>query len=595
MLSIDFLTMLNELARPDAFQDAAWGDRLQQVLISSEEPITVMQTHASAVVLAGERAYKLKKPKNLGFLDYSTPALRRHFCGQEVRVNLRLAPHVYLGVAPVLLFAGNRCGFGPTFSPDDVPQPGTELNGGRVVDYAVVMVRLPDEAMLESLVRNGTASPALLARVARYVAAFHTASHTDERIASFGGLEVIRSNWEENFMQMQPYIGRTLDARAYGSIVTYIHQFMGKRASLFASRAREGRIRDCHGDLRLQHVYVLEDENRLAILDGIEFNERFRYSDVASEIAFLTMELEASGRADLARAFVDAYIEETGDEGALELLPFYTCYRACVRGKVISLQLDEPEVPAAQREAARQQATSLFDLAATYVSGPTQPLLVMVGGKMGTGKSTLALALRRELGWALFSSDTMRKRLAQVDPAQPYADAFGRGLYCPERTARTYDALLTEAGTTLAQGRSVLLDASFSQRAHRQAAAREAAAHGAACLFVECVCSREVALERLARRWQARVERNQPASEAASLASDGRPSLYDAQCAAWEVVSAEEKRHIPYLPAMTTYSLANTVEQVLAALHMPHFACRLLPGAIDCATIYASLESLTNA
>ena len=150
--SIDFVTMLNALARPEAFQDAASGDQLQQASPGHDELITVIQTHASAVLLAGERAYKLKKPKNLGFLNYSTPALRRHFCGQEVRLNRRRASQVYLGVAPVLLFTGSRLRFGPTFSPEEVPPPGAALNGGYVVDYAVVMVRLPDEAMLESRV-----------------------------------------------------------------------------------------------------------------------------------------------------------------------------------------------------------------------------------------------------------------------------------------------------------------------------------------------------------------------------------------------------------------------------------------------------------
>jgi aminoglycoside phosphotransferase family enzyme/predicted kinase len=568
--------MLQELARPEAFQDVTSGDELQYDPTGHKE-ITVIQTHASAVLLAGERAYKLKKPKNLGFLNYSTPILRRHFCGQEVCLNRRLAPQVYLGVAPVLLFPGNRFRFGPTFSPDDVPWPGTGLNGGCVVDYAVVMVRLPDEATLESRVHRGTADPALLADVAHYVAAFHADSHSDEQIASFGELEVIRGNWEENFTQMWPYIGRTLDASTYEGIVAYIRHFLERRAALFASRVSEGRIRDCHGDLRLQQIYVLDEEKRLAILDGIEFNERFRYGDVASEIAFPAMELEAAGRADLAHAFLDAYIEETGDETAREVLPFYICYRACVRGKVISFQLDEPEVPVTQREAARQEARSLFDLAAAYACGPTRPMLLMIGGVMGTGKSTLALALRNELGWAYFSSDVARKRLAHIDPALPNADAFGQGLYDPDRTAYTYEALLVEAEAALAQGRSVLLDASFARQAYRQAAALRAAAQGAACLFVECVCPRAVALARLAGRWQARVEGNKQEINVASLASDGRPNLYDAQCAAWETIDAEEEQYIRHLVVTTTYSLSFTVEQVLTALHIPHMACRLQP------------------
>ncbi len=578
--SIDFTTMLHMLAQPAAFQGTvSGGDWFQKGSSPDHEPIAVIQTHASAVVLTASRVYKLKKPKDFGFFDYSTPALRRHFCQQEVLLNARLAPQVYLGVAPVLLFSDDRLRFGPTIPPGDVPLPGTILDGGCIVDYAVVMLRLPDEATLEFRVHTGTASPSLLQEIARYVAAFHATSSTDAHIASFGGVEVIRGNWEENFVQMKPYLDRSLDALTYYRIVVYIRHFLDERTALFTSRVRDGRIRDCHGDLRLQHVYVLDEPDfpayRLAILDGIEFNERFRYSDVASEIAFLAMELEAAGRYDLSRVFIDSYVAETGDEALREILPFYICYRACVRGKVYSFQLDEPEVPAFQREAAQVEAASLFALAASYASGPSRPTLLMMGGVMGTGKSTLARALQHELGWALFSSDTMRKQLAHLDPAQPLADAFGQGVYSPERTAHTYQTMLDEAGAALASGRSVLLDASFIRRADRQAAAHEATAHGAHTIFVECVCPREVALQRLAQRWKTRVERDQATSEEASRASDGRPDLYDAQCALWEAFDADEEPHTAHIVASTASALVISVEQVLDALHMPHFACRL--------------------
>lgn len=572
--SIHYASMLSELTRPAAFPFSLPGDAL----------IRVIQTHASAVVLTPDYVYKLKKPKNFGFFDYSTPALRRHFCGQEVRLNTRLAPNVYLGVAPVLAFSDDRFCFGPTFPPDEVPEPGTQLNGGRVVDYAVVMVCLPDEATLEYRVDTGTADPPLLKEIAQHVAAFHTTSCTDEHIASFGSLEVIRGNWEENFEQMRPYISRTLDAVTYEQIVNYIRGFMQERYSLFASRIREGHIRDCHGDLRLQHVYILDRPDdtgaaqklpRLAMLDGIEFNERFRYSDVTSEVAFLTMELDAACRSDLSRAFIDSYVTETGDEALRELLPFYSCYRAYIRGKVLSFLTDEAEVPVNQRESARREAASLFALASSYANGPTQPTLVLIGGLMGTGKSTLALALQHELGWALFSSDTMRKRLAHLDPAQPQADAFGQGWYNRQWSARTYHALLNEASTALAHGRSVLLDATYTRRADRQAAAREAAALGANLIFIECACPREVALERLAQRWKARTEGSESRTAQASRASDARPELYDAQCASWEAYNAGEEPGMRHLVVTTTTSLAQSRAKVLDALGMTRLACWL--------------------
>jgi len=388
-----------------------------------------------------------------------------------------------------------------------------------------------------------------------------------------------------------------------------VRRFLAARTSLFTSRVQEGRIRDCHGDLRLEHVYILDADDtsfqgqtRLAILDRIEFNDRFRYGDVASEVAFLVMELDSAGRSDLARGFVDAYIAATGDEALRELLPFYLCYRACVRGKVLSFQLDEPEIPAAQREVARQQATELFSLAAHYAHSPAKPTLIMIGGLMGTGKSTIARTLiavssdgsRNEekatsfpkapdggdssrimlnrsrdfaLGWTLISSDVIRKCLAQIDPAWPQPDAFGQGIYRPGWTTRTYDALRTEASAVLAQGRSVLLDASFIRRADRQAMAREASARGADVLFVECVCPPEVALARLAQRWTMRQSDPQYlSSNVASLASDGRPELYAAQQARWEPFVADEECGVRYVVVRTTEPVERCCEQVCGAL-----------------------------
>jgi aminoglycoside phosphotransferase family enzyme/predicted kinase len=563
--TVDFPKMLDALAQPGAFPFS----------LPDDEPITVIQTHASAVLLAGDRVYKLKKPKDFGFFDCSTPALRRHLCGQEVQVNRRLAPHVYLGVAPVLASADERFRFGSTTSPTEVAMPGALLEGATVVDYAVVMVRLPDEATLEARVRARTATPELLAEVARFVAQFHVTAPSSEHIASFGALETIRGNWEENFAQMRPYIGRTLAAATYERIAGYVYRFLDERTALFASRVPDGYIRDCHGDMRLQHVYLLDTPgearvpaHEIVVLDGIEFNERFRYSDVAAEVAFLAMELDGLHRPDLSRAFIESYAEATEDDGLRELLPFYQCYRACVRGKVTSFQLDEAEVPADQREEACKQATALFTLAASYAERPTDPTLLLIGGLMGTGKSTIAQALQRELGWALISSDTMRKHLARLDLTQPLAEAFGQGVYSPAWTARTYQALLEEARRTLANGRSVLLDATFLHRADRLAAARLATELGVRAMFVECVCPRAVALLRLEQRWKARLEGNPQGLLISSTASDARPTLYDEQATYWESIELDEEQEFKHIVVATTQSFSATLEQVRSALHL---------------------------
>ncbi len=518
------------------------------------------------MLLAGKRVYKLKKAKDFGFFDYSTPALRRQFSEQEVLLNSRLAPQVYQGVAPVLAYPDESFRFGPTFSPGQIPAPGAALEGGEVIDYAVVMQRLPDEATLAARVAAGIATPELLAAVAEPIARFHSSGPTTKYISDFGSLRVIQGNWEENFAQMRPYIGRALDQETFDRISLYIHEFLAGYAELFHTRVRAGHIRDCHGDLRLQHVYILDGdgESTIYVVDCIEFNERFRYSDVAAEIAFLTMELDAAGRADLSRAFVDAYVRLTDDQALYELLPFYACYRACVRGKVLAFQLDQPEVPSQQREIVRKEAAALFTLAAAYAGGPTRPTLLLVGGLMGTGKSTLAGRLRNETGWTLISSDVTRKKLAGVDPVAPQVGGFSEGLYSPAWNARVYQTMLDQASALLASGRSVILDATFARRAYRHAAAQEAAMYGANLVFIECQAPRELTLQRLASRWQARLAQ-QPGL--ASAASDARPELYDEQVEIWQPFYAEEEPATEHLVVST--ASAPDLADILNALSIP--------------------------
>jgi uncharacterized protein len=567
-----FAALIQHLSNPQAFARVEAG---------LSAPAEVVQTHASAVLLTPKRAYKLKKPEDLGFLDYSTPQLRRHFCQLEVRLNTHLAPGIYLGVAAIIRLADGGARFTRIYhvDEDEVPLPGDAADGGVVIDYAVVMVRVPEDATLDALVRSGHLTPKLVAEVARFVAAFHSSARTDEQISRFGTLEVVRANWEENLDQMRPYVGRTLTQATNLRITRYIRAFMERRADLFRARVRNGRIRDCHGDLRLQHVYRLGKRNsrpRLAILDCIEFNERFRCGDVASEIAFLAMELTAAGRADLARAFVQAYIAASGDAALQEMLPFYLCYRACVRGKVTSFLLDQPEVADAEREAATHQAATFFELAARYAAGPTHPVLVLVGGVMGTGKSTIAAALHTALGWSILSSDMTRKRLAGLDPAAPQDTPFERGIYSPEFTQRTYQALQQEADALLREGHAEIVDASFSRQRERDALLSTARERRTDALFVECVAPRDVVLARLAARWRRRsTGSGRPGVTDALGASDGRPELYDLQRARWEPVPSDRTACGRHIRLDTSQAEARCVEQVLDTLDVPRLACWL--------------------
>jgi aminoglycoside phosphotransferase family enzyme/predicted kinase len=562
---------IDALARPVAFPDA-----------DPTEAIQVIQTHASVVFVVGQRVYKLKKPADLGFADYSPPEARRHFCQEEIRLNARLAPHVYLGIAPVVASPDGALRFGATVPADAAPLPGATWNGGTVVDYAVVMLRCPEEAALAARVRAGTVTPAQIAAIARRVAAFHARAASDERVAAFGDLAIIAANWEENLVQMLPFVDAgaqpVLDRATYQRIASFARSFLEQRAALFHERQNTGCTRECHGDLRLEHVYLLDApdaEDAVTIIDCVEFSERYRCGDTCGEVAFLAMELDVAGRPDLSRAFVEAYSAAASDAGVKELLTFYQCYRACVRGKVRAMASRQPEESSLERERSQREAETLFAFADQYAKAATQPLLVMIGGLVGTGKSTLAAALHREQGWPIASSDVVRKRLAGLDIAQQVPAAFGQGIYSAIWSARVYDALRAEALAALQRGHSVIVDASFIRRSDRVAVANAAQSAGARAIFLECTCPPDVARDRLRRRWLEHAT-GLPEASSASAASDGRPEIVDAQRAAQEAVQPDQEPFDVAATIETTLPLARQIETACEALDLPRLACWLV-------------------
>jgi aminoglycoside phosphotransferase family enzyme len=303
--------------------------------------VELVETHISWVFLAGERVYKVKKPVDLGFLDFRTLRQRRHFSQEEVRLNRRLAPDTYLGVIEL---KGSR--------------PHIRIGGlGPTIEVAVEMRRLPAERMLDRLVVAGRAEPAHVRAVAATVARFHDDAETGGRIDQMGSVETIRKNWDECFTQTAETPADLWPLEQRRTLRDYVDDFLTREASRLEARISEGRIRDCHGDLQAQHVCCIEP---IQIFDCIEFNERFRFGDTAGEIAFLAMDLQRLGSSELAIEFINAYIEETGDYGVVPLLDFYRAYRALVRAKVLAFQLSErPElVPAARAPFSRSLGAS---------------------------------------------------------------------------------------------------------------------------------------------------------------------------------------------------------------------------------------------
>lgn len=483
--------VVNGLTRPEAYPE-------------HPAEVSMRQTHISWLFFTEDFVYKMKKPVNFGFLDFTTLEARRFFCEEEVRLNRRLTSDVYLGIVEVKAENGH-----------------VHIGGsGEVIDYAVQMRRLPEDRMLPSLLAAGEVTSATMQQLARLLATFHARAETGQAINQDGTMATILRNWEENFAQTRPYLDWPLSREAYDTIRSRVLTFCRLRAARFDQRIVDGRIRDGHGDLRAEHICLTEP---IAIFDCIEFNHRFRYGDVAADVAFLAMDLEALGVADLSQAFVQAYVEHSEDRALLSVLDFYKCYRAFVRAKVECFRTDDPIVEAGDKRRAARAASAYLSQAARYADALKRPWLLLCCGLMGSGKSVLADALAPRLELTVLGSDVIRKELAGMQPTNTAHAAYGEGIYTPERTEATYNHLFKRAECILSQGNSVLLDASFQRARHRTQAMLLAAQIGADFCVVECWCPEE----ELRRRLEARVAQW-------SAVSDGRWELLAQQREAFE-------------------------------------------------------------
>ena len=426
-------------------------------------PAAVAETHSGVVFFLGDRAYKLKKPVDLGFLDFRTRESRLDACRREVELNRRLAPDVYLGIA-------------------DVSGPD-----GAVCDHLVVMRRLPEDRRLSALVTAGAAVDQDLDRLARLLACFHAVADRSPAIDEAAGRDAVARRWEANAAEMDPFAGRVLDPWLTEEVMRLARRFLAGREPLFACRIAEGRARDGHGDLLGDDIFCLADGPR--VLDCLEFDDRLRYGDVLADVAFLAMDLERLGRRDLATLFLERYRAASRDCWPQALADHYVAYRALVRAKVACLRWEQGD------RASAASATRLLGLCHQHLR-EGQVRLVLVGGAPRTGKSTLAGALAARLGAVLIRSDEVRKELAGLDPLTPAPAAVDTGLYEPWTTATTYAELLRRAATQLGLGRTVVLDATWRDPVWRAGARSVAADASADLVEFRCVTPLEVALQR---------------------------------------------------------------------------------------------------
>jgi uncharacterized protein len=452
------------------------------------EVVEVHQTHVSVVFLAGPYAYKIKKPLNLGYLDYSTLAKRREFCEQEVVLNRRLAPTVYLGVVPV-------------------SRDGTAIKmdgSGETIEWAVKMTRLPDEATLRERLGRDEIDSERVAALAHRIAEFHAHAASGPHISAAGRFETVARNARENFEQSTTQVGATVSRTVFERLRRLTEEALAQLRPLIETRAARSVPRDTHGDLRLSHVYFFPERpppNDFVIVDCIEFNERFRHADPVADMAFLVMDFARHDRRELASDFADAYFRASGDEDGRPLLSFYCAYRAAVRGKVEGLTHTENEIPTADRATALEKSRVCWLLALGELERPRQkPCLVLIGGLPGTGKSTLARPLAQQLELTVIRSDVVRKELAGLAEAEPAAADFGEGIYTRDWDEQTYAECARRADALLFEGKRVLVDASFGREENRGRLLELAATRGVPAILLVCRAAPEVVRERLNER-----------------------------------------------------------------------------------------------
>jgi len=469
--------------KPDLKGWLAMVDRLRRAPQWAAEgpvPVEMTQTHISVVLLGRTRVLKLKKPVNFGFLDYTTLEQRRLACEAEIRLNRRLCEQMYLKVQPIGLVDGS-------------PQLSDSLEA---IEYGVLMARLPGERMLDEMVRRHSVTEADIERVAHRLDEFHRTARRGPDIDRWGTGEEIGRNWDENFTQTEAFVGRTIEASAYQALRDRVARWLSVDRALLDERLREGRVVDGHGDVRCESVCVTDG---ICIFDCIEFNDRFRCCDVASEAAFLAMDLDSLGRPDLGYYFTERYHACAGDARLFRLLPFYRCYRAYVRGKVLSFRLDEPEFSAADKTLAAERAAHYFELARRYATPLVRPTVVVVMGLAGTGKTSMVRAIAGELGLRVVSTDAVRQELFGSEKGTA---AHGQGAYRPEANQRTYEGLVERGHGLLDEDGGVVLDGTFLRDDDRLRVREMASAARAPARWIECQLPAELVRQRLERRRQ---------------------------------------------------------------------------------------------
>jgi aminoglycoside phosphotransferase family enzyme/predicted kinase len=465
--------------------------------------VELRQTHTSYVFLVGDRVYKVRKPVAFAFIDCSTPERRRKLCELELRVNRRLAPTVYYGVRP-LIYRNGKYSLGREASGADV-----------TVDFALEMRRLPEDRRFDHRVEAGVATLEDVRRIAEHLVRFHATVASTEGW-NYGSASAVWRLLMSNLQETADLVADPDSRERLELVSSFSRRFLTMHWEFLNQRARNGRVREGHGDLRGDSIYLVPDG--ITIIDALEFSERLRYGDVAAEVAFLAMDCDRLQRPDLAGELARAYGLAADDPDLEFLLPFYKCYRATVRAKVELLKSRQEDCSFADRALAREQARRYLELACSYSGCPPTVMLLVVCGLSGTGKSTVARVLQQRTTFTLLASDVERKRLAGVPPTVHLDAPYGAGVYGADFSAKVYRSLMAQAEDLLKAGRGVIIDATFLRRADRALVIDLAARSQTSPIFVECRASRDEVMARLTRR-----------STRANEISDANVAIYQRQ------------------------------------------------------------------
>ena len=486
-----------------AMSTSGESERQQSLMAAMLEPafypkppdeVTHKETHISHIFFAGDLVYKVKKAVRYSFLDFATLAQRRYYLQEELRLNRRLAPSVYLGVMPI-----------------SCDESGWRLGGwAEPREYTLVMRRLPDKRMLPFLLDTGQVTAQMMRELARVLAEFHGAAETVGGIEPSDYIEAIKRQWAENCAEVEPFLDRQADRAVLTALKECGAAFIEAHKSRLMRRAAEGWIRDVHGDLHAEHVCFAPEG--IQIFDCIEFSADLRRCDLALEIAFLTMDLSVRGGEALREPFIARYLELLEDPDLTGLLPFFECHRAIVRAKVHGLRA----------RSWNEESARYFNFARRFIWAGLKPYVVIVCGYSGSGKSTLARALGERMGTAVINSDIVRKSLAAKAGRQ--AAPLNQGIYDAAMTERTYARMAHEAKKQMLIGGGAILDATFGRRAQREKIMRLAAKHQIPLLVIHCSASAATTERRLRLR----------AAEASDVSDAG-----------WEVYMAQKSLYEP--------------------------------------------------